>query len=89
MRRWVAILLLCLASFYVGATRLDQCTHGPGDDPAPICHLSCMDGCATAPVPEPPVPPAPEPLPRPRYAAEGAQAPASLPMEPPRTPPRS
>ena len=32
MKRWAAILLLCLASFYLGATGLDQCAEGVNDD---------------------------------------------------------
>ena len=88
MRRWAAILLLCLASFYLGATSLDQCAEGVNDDCAPICHILCADGCASVPVPESPVPPAPDPLPRPRYEAERAENLVSLVIEPEKDPPR-
>ncbi len=88
MRRWAAILLLCLASFYLGATSFDQCAEGVNDDCAPICHILCADGCATVPVPESPVPPAPDPLPRPCYEAERAENLVSLVIEPEKDPPR-
>lgn len=88
MKRWAAILLLCLASFYLGATSLDQCAEGVDDDCAPICHILCADGCATVPVPEPPVPPASDPLPRPCYEAGRAEHLVSLFIEPEKDPPR-
>ncbi len=88
MRRWAAILLLCLATFYLGATSLDQCTEGVNDDCAPVCHIFCADGCATVPVPETPVPPAPDPLPRLLYEAERAVQLVSLFIEPEKDPPR-
>lgn len=89
MRRWVAILLLCLASLYLGDTSLDQCAEGVNDDCAPVCHIFCADGCATVPVPDTPVPPAPDPLPRPRYEAEQAENPVELVIEPEKEPPRA
>jgi len=89
MRRWVAILLLCLASVYLGATSVDLCVEGPGDDCAPICHILCADGCATVPVPDAPVPPSPEPLPSPRFVAERVDCPISLDIEPEKDPPRA
>jgi len=88
MRRWIAILLLCLVTGYVGATSLDPCTDQIHDGCAPICHLSCPGGCATVPVTHPPVPPVPEPLPRPRYEVERTEDLVSLVLEPEKTPPR-
>ena len=87
-RRWAAILLLFLASFYAGTSNLDQCSGRICDDCAPVCHICCVDGCATVPVPETPVPQAPDPLPRPRYEAERAVDLVSLVIEPEKTPPR-
>jgi len=89
MRRWVAILLLCLASFYLGATGLDECADGVGDDCAPVCHVFCADGCATVPVPKAPVPPSPDPLPRLAYVAERVEHLVSLAIEPEKEPPRA
>lgn len=89
MRRWVAILLLCLASLYLGATSLDQCAEGPGDDCAPVCHILCADGCATVPVPEAPRAPAPDPLPDPVFLAEPAAHLITLDIEPEKEPPRA
>lgn len=89
MKRWVTILLLSLASFYLGATSLDQCSDGVNDDCAPVCHIFCADGCATVPVPESPVPPDPDPLPHIRYEAERAENLISLAVEPEKDPPRS
>ena len=88
MRRWAAILLLCLASIYLGATSLDQCANGVKDDCAPACHIFCADGCATVSVPGTPVPPAPDPLPRLHYEAERAEHLVSLVIEPEKDPPR-
>lgn len=88
MRRWAAILLLCLATYYLGATGLDECTEGVNDDCAPICHILCADGCATVPVPDSPAPPAPDPLPHPRYEAERDENLVSLVAEPEKDPPR-
>jgi len=89
MRRWAAILLLCLSSFYMGAASLDHCSGEMKDDCAPVCHLCCVDGCATVPVPEAPVPPAPDPLPRPCYEAQKAEHLVSLVIEPEKDPPRA
>lgn len=89
MRRWVAILLLCLASVYLGATGVDHCTQGPEDDCAPVCHIFCADGCATVPVPETPAPPAPDPLPSPRFEAERVVNLVNLEIEPEKDPPRA
>lgn len=89
MRRWLAILLLCLASVYLGATSLDPCAEGPGDDCAPMCHILCADGCATTPVPETPVPPASGPLPQSRFMIERIEDLVSLDIEPEKEPPRA
>jgi hypothetical protein len=89
MRRWIAILLLCLASVYLGATSLDHCAEGLEDDCAPVCHVFCADGCGTVPVPEAPAPPSPDPLPTPRFAAEPVEHLVSLDIEPEKEPPRN
>ena len=89
MRRWAAILLLCLASFYLGATSLDTCAEGVQDDCAPVCHIFCADGCATVPVPDRPVPPVPDPLPSPSFEAERDDHLVSLDIEPEKDPPRA
>jgi hypothetical protein len=89
MRRWIAILLLCLASVYLGATSVDLCVEGSEDDCAPICHILCADGCATVPVPDTPVPPSPDPLPSPRFVTERVDCPVSLDIEPEKDPPRA
>lgn len=89
MRRWTAILILFLASFYFGATSLDQCSNGIKDDCAPICHIFCADGCATVPVPEAPVPPSPDPLPRSMFVADTIENFVSLNIEPEKEPPRA
>jgi hypothetical protein len=89
MRRLAAILLLCLASFYLGATSLDECADGVNDDCAPICHILCADGCATVPVPDSPAPPAPDPLPHLCYGVERAGHLVSLVIEPEKDPPRA
>jgi len=89
MRRWIAILLLGLASVYLSATAVDLCTEGPDEDCAPICHILCVDGCATVPVPEAPQPGLPEAPPRPSFAAEPVRDLASLDIEPEKEPPRA
>jgi hypothetical protein len=89
VKRWVAILLLCLASVYLGATGVDRCAEGPEDDCAPICHILCADGCATVPVPEAPVPPSPDPQPCLCFTAERAGTLVSLDIEPEKDPPRA
>jgi len=88
VRRWVAILLLCLASVYLGATGVDQCAEGVTDDCAPICHILCADGCATVPVPEAIVPPCPDPLPRPRFEVQRVVHLVTVDTEPEKDPPR-
>jgi len=88
MRRWIAILLLCLASVYLGATSLDRCAESVVDDCAPVCHILCADGCATVPVPETPVPPSPDASPRPCFVAERVVDLVSLDIEPEKEPPR-
>lgn len=89
MRRWLAILLLCLASVYLGATSLDHCSDGLEDDCAPVCHVFCADGCGTVPVPEPVTPPSPDPLPSPRFQTEQVVHLVSLDIEPEKDPPRA
>lgn len=89
MRRWVAILLLFLASVYLGATSLDRCAEGLKDDCAPVCHVFCAGGCANVPVPETPVPPSPDPLPRPQFEAERVARFVSMDTEPEKDPPRA
>ena len=89
MRRWIAILLFCLATVYLGATSLDPCVEGSGDDCAPICHILCADGCAAAPMPEAPVPPASDPLPQPRFLTDRFEDLVSLDIEPEKDPPRT
>lgn len=88
MRRWVAILILFLASFYLGATSLDQCAEGVTDDCAPVCHIFCVDGCATVPIPEAPVPPLPDPLPRPQFETVRVEHLVNMVIEPEKDPPR-
>lgn len=88
MRRWAAVLLLLLAVAYLRAYSADPCAEGPGDDCAPLCHILCVDGCATAPVPEAPMAPPPDPLPQPSYEAERAEHLVSLVIEPEKDPPR-
>jgi hypothetical protein len=89
MRRWAAVLLLCLIGLYLGAAGVDRCAGTPDDACAPVCHILCSDGCATAPVPEPPVPPAPDPLPRVSHDPAPAAMPSARTVEPEKTPPRS
>lgn len=89
MRRWIAILLLCLASVYLGATGADLCAEGPDDDCAPVCHILCPDGCATVPVPDPPVPTVPDSPPESRFEAERIGPLVSLEIEPEKEPPRA
>lgn len=88
MRRWVAVLFLCMLAAYLGATCVDPCGEGPSDACAPLCHVLCADGCATAPVPETPVPPSTDSLPRPSFTAEPVEHLASLTIEPEKEPPR-
>jgi len=89
MRRWIAILLLCLASIYLGATGLDACIEGPDDDCAPVCHILCADGCATVPVPDTPVPPLPDAPLRPSFVAERVVDLVNCEIEPEKDPPRA
>jgi hypothetical protein len=89
MRRWVAVVLLCLVALYLGATGEDACGDGPGEACAPICHLLCSDGCATAPVPETPAAPPCDPPPAPCFLAERIPAFVSLSPEPEKDPPRA
>ena len=89
LRRWVAIAFLCMTAVYLGAASVDCCSDGPTDPCAPLCHMLCSDGCATAPVPEAPVPPPSDPLPRPRYSAERVEHLVTLTIEPEKEPPRS
>ena len=49
MRRVVALSLLCLIALFVGAIGVDACDEADGDCP-PGCHVSCRDGCGSAPV---------------------------------------
>lgn len=88
MRRWIAILLLFLASIFLGATGVDGCAEGVQDDCAPICHIFCADGCGTVPIPEAIVPPSPDPLPRPTFEAQKVVSLVSMDLEPEKTPPR-
>lgn len=89
MRRWLAILLLGLASVYLGATGVDHCAEGLQDDCAPICHILCADGCGAVPVPDPPVQPSSDPLPTPRFALAPVESLLSLQAEPEKDPPRA
>lgn len=50
MRRGVALLLLAIVLGFLGLAAADPCDASEGDC-APLCHASCVDGCATAPVP--------------------------------------
>jgi hypothetical protein len=88
MRRFITILLLCLASVYLSATYVDPCGEGPVDDCAPICHILCADGCASVPVPEIPASPLPEPTPGISYKESVDQPILSLGLEPEKEPPR-
>ena len=89
MRRWVAILLLCLASVYLGATEVDRCAEGVVDDCAPICHMLCADGCATVPVPDAIVPPSSDAPLRPRFEAQRVVNLVTSDIEPEKDPPRA
>ncbi|NTW84921.1 MAG: hypothetical protein HGB30_02025 [Holophagaceae bacterium] len=88
MRRWIAILLLCLAGAYLSAADVDECATSSDEACAPICHLLCSDGCATVPVPEPPVPPSPDQLPRTVFKVSPPSMPLLRAVEPEKTPPR-
>ena len=88
MKRWVAILLFCLIGAYLGATGVDECAGSPDEACAPVCHLLCSDGCATAPVPEAPMPPSPDHLPRITFNVSPPSLPLMRTVEPEKTPPR-
>ena len=88
MKRWVAILLLCLVGAFLGATGMDECGGSADDTCAPVCHLLCSDGCAAAPMPQSPASPAPDPLPRFNYNVIPALPPLARTVEPEKTPPR-
>jgi hypothetical protein len=88
MRRWLAVLLLCLVGAYLAATGSDDCGGSRDDTCAPVCHLLCADGCAAAPMPTPPVAPPADPLPRPRFQQSPAVQPLIRAVEPEQTPPR-
>jgi len=89
MRRWIAILLLCLTSVYLGATRGDRCAEGAAEDAGSIGHVLCTDECATVLVPEPPRTPPPVLLVRPLFEARRVVHFASLDVEPEKDPPRA
>lgn len=90
LRRWMAVFLLGLVGFYLGAAGADRCVdEGSAEACPPICHLLCSDGCATAPVPEAPVPPPGDALPGPRFLVERAADLVSLSPEPEKDPPRA
>jgi hypothetical protein len=89
MRRWIAILLLCMTSVYLGATSVDLCADGAAEDCASICHVLCTDECATVLVPEPPRTPPPVLLVRPLFEARRVVHFASLDVEPEKDPPRA
>jgi hypothetical protein len=50
VKRALALALLVLVAFFVGATGVDACDDD--GDCAPGCHVSCRDGCGSAPVTE-------------------------------------
>lgn len=90
LRRWVAVLLLCLVGFYLGAADGDHCLdEGAAEACPPICHLLCSDGCATAPIPEAPAPPPGDLLPASCFLAERIPDFVSLCPEPEKDPPRA
>lgn len=90
LRRWVAVLLLCLVGLYLGAGGADHCLEGGADDACPpICHLLCSDGCATAPLPAAPVPPPSDLLPESCFLVERIPDFVSLSPEPEKDPPRA
>jgi hypothetical protein len=89
MRRWIAILLLCLTSVYLGATSVEQCPGGAADDCASICHILCADECATVLVPESPKAAPLVLLVRPLFEARRVVHFASLDVEPEKAPPRA
>lgn len=49
MKRF-AWLALALVVTFVGATFADGCDDAADGDCPPACHISCVDGCAVAPV---------------------------------------
>ena len=89
MRRWAAILLLCLAFFYLGATSPDPCAESVNSDCATVCHLFCNDGCSTAPMPVPPIPPPPDALPGPVFEEFFVRPVLNATPEPETAPPRA
>lgn len=89
MKRWIAILILCLSLGYLGTTSVDPCAEGVRDECAPICHIFCADGCSTSVVPESPAPPPPDPMPRPAYETTFVQPILCLDLEPEKEPPRA
>lgn len=89
MRRWIAALFLALTVFYIGASRIDRCADRAIDDCAPVCHMLCADGCATAPLPVTPTPPPPDPLPHAPYKHGQAPDLVSLDIEPEKDPPKA
>jgi hypothetical protein len=88
MRRWLAILLLCLIGAYLGATGADACSGSAEEACAPACHLVCSDGCAAAPVPVAPAAPDTDPLPRAAFKVSPPALPLLRTVEPEKTPPR-
>lgn len=88
MKRIVAVLFLLLIAFYLGAEGRDRCDSGPKRE-APVCHILCADGCATAPLPVAPVAPEPDPLPRERHPAERPVSLISLDLAPEKDPPKA
>jgi hypothetical protein len=46
----IAWLALALVVTFLGATLVDRCDDAVDGDCPPACHISCVDGCAVAPV---------------------------------------